>query len=59
METSPLSMEQLSKQAMNDASPKVPQMDPFEIKDESVRKHLSDSNPNKAAAPRKFTAMGS
>ena len=36
-EPSGLSLEQLRKQAGNDASPKVPQMDPFEITEEGIR----------------------
>ena len=44
---------QYCKQAMNDASPKVPQMDPFEIVEEGVRKLLSGLNPNNAAGPDK------
>ena len=47
-------LEQLSKQAMNDASPNVPQMDPFEIMEEGIRKLLSGLNPNKAAGPDKL-----
>ena len=34
---------------MNDALPKVPQMDPFEITEEGIRKLLSGLKPNKAA----------
>ena len=47
IEPSPLSLEQLSKQVMKDASPKVSQMDPFEIMEEGIRKLLSGLNPNK------------
>ena len=41
----PLSLEQLSKQTMNDSSPKVLQMDPFVIMEEGIRKLLSGLNP--------------
>ena len=44
-ELSSLSREQLSKQAMNDVPPKVPQMDPFEITEEDIRKLLSGLKP--------------
>ena len=45
---------QLSKQAMNDASSEVPQMDPFKITEEGVKKLLSGLNTNKAAGPDKL-----
>ena len=54
-EPSPQSLEQLTKQAMNDASPKVPQVDPFKITEKGVRKLLSGLNPNKAAGPNKLS----
>ena len=53
-EPSKLSLEQLSKQAMNDASPKVPQMDPLDIMEESIRKLLSGINPNMAVSSNKL-----
>ena len=53
-EPSQLSLEQLSKQAMNDASPQVPQIDPFEITEEGTKNLLSGLNPNKAAGPDKL-----
>ena len=53
-EPSPLSLKKLSKQAMNDASPKVTQMDPFKITEEGVRKLLSGLYPNQAAGPDKL-----
>ena len=46
-------MEQLSQQAMNDASPRVLQTDPFQITEKGIRK-LSGLNPNKAADPDKL-----
>ena len=54
-EPSPLSLKQLSKQAMNDASLKVPKIDPFEIIEECVRKCLSGLNPTKLLAPTHYS----
>ena len=42
------------KQAMNDASPKVPKINPFEIMEECIRKRLPGLNPNKATGPNKL-----
>ena len=53
-EPSPLYLEQLSKPAMNHASPKVPQMDPIEITEEGVRNLLSGLNLNNTKLPDKL-----
>ena len=53
-EPSPSSLEQLCKQTMDDASHKVPQMDPFKIMEEGVSKLLSSINPPKAAGSNKL-----
>ena len=53
-EQSLLSLWQLSKQAMNDASPNMSQMDLFEFMEEGIRSLVSGLNPNKAVDPDKF-----
>ena len=58
--SSPLSLEQLSKQAMNDSSPNVPQMDSFKITEVVIRKRLSLwLKPQQSCWPRQTTATGS
>ena len=53
-EPSPVFLEQFSKQAMNDVSPTVPQMESFKIMEECIRKILTGLNPQKAAGANKL-----